>query len=167
MSDMRPNYSDYIKSDEWKERRVAALTRAHVRCEFCGREGGRFKNRRSDLDSKDRRYRVEDSNGLEVHHLHYRTLGDEQPADLIVLCTGDAGCHEQAHADPLFREALERRVELRELDPSTRLMRAAVRYVRTGDAIGVITDDGPSPPRHLIQAHAHATAELFNAANIR
>lgn len=96
-------YREYIESDAWKLRRVAALERSERRphkrrsylrwpvCEVCGRSGTSHKNSRSSLDSRDRRFRVEGSNGLHVHHLHYRTLGSEEPDDLIVLCT-DA-CH--------------------------------------------------------------------------
>ncbi len=121
-------YAEYIKSDEWKDRRVLALKRATTRerystsprCEFCGQAGSRFKKRRSDLDHRERKHRVDDSNGLEVHHLHYRTLGEELPEDLVVLCTDNLyarrkiGCHERAHLDPLFRDAVERLVERRE-----------------------------------------------------
>jgi len=31
---------------------------------------------------------------LHTHHIHYRTLGDEEPQDLIVLCDT---CHADAH----------------------------------------------------------------------
>lgn len=90
-----PDYRTYIRSDEWKLRRVAALHRAtrrdgyvpQPRCEVCGRAGYPHKNSGSSLDYRERRFRVEHSNGLEVHHLHYRNLGHEEPADLMVLCT--------------------------------------------------------------------------------
>jgi hypothetical protein len=133
------SYRSYINSDEWKDRRVTALQRSgggggSPACEMCGLRGDNHKNPRRSLGSRERRYRVDGSNGLEVHHLHYETLGSERPEDLIVLCTdvlyyemhdarveaamqnGDdlppvpeeIGCHERCHADPLFRAAVER-----------------------------------------------------------
>jgi hypothetical protein len=123
-------YGDYMQSDAWKERRRAALERAVdrtsslrlPRCEVCGRYGTRYKNRRSSLDSRERRFRVEGANGLHVHHVTYRNLGTEAPDELIVLCTDVAvwvesgyrdfskrvGCHERAHDDPDFRREVER-----------------------------------------------------------
>lgn len=124
------DYRTYIRSDEWMLRRVAALERSiagrYYRtpcCELCGRRGVAHKNPRNRLDSKDRRHRVDNSLGLEVHHITYRNLGREEPADLIVLCTDslylgnydissasttNVGCHERCHLDPLFRAAVER-----------------------------------------------------------
>lgn len=95
MSIGAPDYRTYIDSDDWKLRRVGALERSIRRgnymrapcCEVCGRTGTSHKNSRSRLDYRERQFRVEYSNGLEVHHLHYRTLGQEEPQDLIVLCT--------------------------------------------------------------------------------
>lgn len=120
-------YRDYIQSDEWKEKRAAALERSRSsdadappfhrppRCEMCGKNGGRHTNSRSSLDPRERRFRVDDSYGLQVHHVHYRTLGNEDPDDLIVLCTNRyiheaggrttiiQGCHERAHEDVHYR----------------------------------------------------------------
>lgn len=89
---MSVDYRSYMASNDWAVRRVAAIqrsvrsippTRISVpRCEVCGKAGISFKNR-----VEDRRYRHPDSNGLNVHHLHYRNLGQESPEDLIVLCT--------------------------------------------------------------------------------
>ena len=124
------DYHDYLQTDAWKERRRAALERAcdrrssfcQPRCEVCGRGGTFYKNPRSRLDSRERRFRVENANGLNVHHVSYRSLGAESPDDLIVLCTDVAvwaasgyadfssrvGCHERAHDDPVFRREVER-----------------------------------------------------------
>lgn len=136
------DYRSYIQSDPWKERRVAALERSkksstsrrNPACEMCGRAGDSHKNPSSRLDYSERRFRVDYSNGLEVHHLHYRTLGNEQPEDLIVLCTDGlyyedhdravqaamqtggefppypdrVGCHERCHDDPTFRADVAR-----------------------------------------------------------
>lgn len=130
-------YREYMRSDEWRERRKAALERASVRerylgprprCEVCGRQGMDYKNRLFDLDYRDRIYRVEYANGLEVHHLTYRNLGSEEPADLIVLCTSGLvfyhsgytdletlGCHERAHESRAFRLEVESIAREREL----------------------------------------------------
>ncbi len=124
------DYSTYINSREWGLLRVQALQRSMVQprfgaprpaCEACGQEGERHKKSRSDLDHKDRETRIEYSKGLEVHHLHYRNLGCEQPEDLIVLCTDslhgfrrNSGCHERTHSDPRIRNAVEQIVHHRE-----------------------------------------------------
>lgn len=114
---MGDDYRDYITSDAWARKRVEALRRTSggrsgaPHCEVCGRRGSPFKNR-----VKDRRLRHPNSNGLEVHHLHYRNLEDELPEDLIVLCTdvlwlstpGRLGCHEQVHLDFSFRQEVAR-----------------------------------------------------------
>ena len=132
----RTAYLAYLASDAWKARRMEALQRSAragdatpnyyskwPRCEVCGRSGSRYKNLRSSLDYRDARYRVDGANGLQVHHLHYRTLGRETPGDLIVLCTdvavwiasgyrdltSRAGCHERAHDDATFRAEVARR----------------------------------------------------------
>lgn len=124
-------YREYIASDEWKLRRVAALERSAKKaprrtyftywpkCEVCGTHGTHHKNSRSSLDSRERQFRVDGSNGLHVHHITYERLGDENPDDLIVLCTDvcyydavrrmrigplpeRAGCHEWAHQHRAF-----------------------------------------------------------------
>jgi hypothetical protein len=134
---MTVDYRTYIRSDEWMLRRVAALQRTIVRtqyvpqprCEVCGRPGRSHKNSRSSLDWKDRQFRVEYSLGLQVHHLHYRNLGQEEPEDLIVLCTDvlyaddyyrltpeqrvgwtfmGRGCHSRVHNDPAFKREVQR-----------------------------------------------------------
>ena len=60
-------YINYLKSKLWKERRYAALERAGFKCQFekCG-----------------------ENQSLEVHHKTYDRLGNEEPGDLIVLCSG-------------------------------------------------------------------------------
>jgi hypothetical protein len=66
-------YAAYRKTPECQTRRRAILNRAKGTCEGC---------RRSD--------------DLEVHHLHYYTVGSEKPEDLRALCRS---CHEEAHSD--------------------------------------------------------------------
>lgn len=64
-------YSEYLHSLVWRNKRRAALKAAGWRCEKC-----------------------RSSNDLEVHHLNYARLGDERPQDLRVLC---AKCHDETH----------------------------------------------------------------------
>lgn len=83
--DEAPEYEAYIHSGEWasKTARMRAM-RPWKDCERCLRKpmGG----------------------PLEVHHLHYRTLGNESPRDLIVVCRA---CHEAAHGSPVVQAELE------------------------------------------------------------
>jgi len=60
-------YIQYLKSNQWKQRRYAALERAKFKCQFekCGET--RF---------------------LSAHHKTYKRLGNEDPGDLIILCSG-------------------------------------------------------------------------------
>src|SRR3546814_2939159 len=60
--------------------------------------------------SEDSRYRVENAVGLEVHHLNYRSLGQEEPQDLIVLCT-----------DALFLDEYDVATELRSEEHTSEL----------------------------------------------
>lgn len=63
-------YVAYLDSPAWRATRAAAIRRAGRRCSTCGATGP-----------------------LEVHHRHYRTLGAEAWADLVVLCPA---CHQAA-----------------------------------------------------------------------
>ena len=66
-------YERYLNnSSEWQAQRRRAWLRADYACEQCGA-------------------RAE----LNIHHVHYRTLGAERPDDLIVLCST---CHREEHA---------------------------------------------------------------------
>lgn len=56
------------------------------------------------------RLRVPFTNGLEVHHVHYRNLGCEEAADLIVLCWE---CHERTHEELGFKLEVRRIAEER------------------------------------------------------
>ena len=60
-------YINYLKSKKWKARRYAALERAKFKCQF------------------DECFERE---SLNVHHKTYDRLGNEDPGDLIVLCSG-------------------------------------------------------------------------------
>jgi 5-methylcytosine-specific restriction endonuclease McrA len=68
-----PEYVDYIHSDRWREFRRKAIRNALGRCERCG-----------------------SGVNLQVHHLHYRSLGRERFADVAVVC---APCHLEADAE--------------------------------------------------------------------
>jgi len=66
------NYQSYLKSSAWREKRKNALSKVDYKCEDCGAENIR----------------------LEVHHLNYNTIFNEDLQDLIVLC---CDCHKARH----------------------------------------------------------------------
>ena len=57
-------YESYMHSKEWRQRRFAKLEQAGNHCQYCG-----------EID------------GLQVHHLTYTHLGNEQSNELVALCT--------------------------------------------------------------------------------
>lgn len=65
-------YSDYLKTDHWREIREVALNNAGHRCQLCNT----------------------DQKTLHVHHRTYERRGFEWLSDLIVLC---ASCHATFH----------------------------------------------------------------------
>ena len=65
------DYRTYLESDAWQRQRRSALLFARNRCQVCNKSGR-----------------------LDVHHRTYERLGDERPADLIVLCRD---CHRLFH----------------------------------------------------------------------
>ena len=69
--DPKRDYSAWLETDEWQRIRQEAIERADNCCADCG------ATRR-----------------LQVHHLHYRNIGTEQPEDLVVLCES---CHIGRH----------------------------------------------------------------------
>lgn len=72
----RPNYGKYAKrkkylaSSKWKNKRKKKL-KIISSCEHCN-----------------------DSERLEIHHKHYRSVGNEDMDDLMVLCHD---CHKKEH----------------------------------------------------------------------
>ena len=66
----KSDYSKYLKSDEWCEKRDKILKERKV-CELC-----------------------EDAENLHVHHLTYENLHNEKEEDLILLCKS---CHFAVH----------------------------------------------------------------------
>src|SRR5438128_393050 len=80
-------YRARIASSGWERMRIERIAASYGKCEGC------------------RRYLP---NELQLHHLHYRTLGNEQPEDLDLLCRK---CHERADASrrvDVFRQQMRR-----------------------------------------------------------
>lgn len=69
-------YTERLASPEWARLRAAVSKAQRGRCKGCGRKNDH-----------------EVGTPLELHHLHYRTLGREKPADVVLLCKY---CHEVA-----------------------------------------------------------------------
>jgi hypothetical protein len=76
-------YADYLQTDHWKQLRDRKVAASDNRCERCG-----F-------------YAQRDHEGLlwgiDVHHLTYEHLGQEDLADLETLCRT---CHREQHGIP-------------------------------------------------------------------
>jgi len=66
------NYQKYIQSDKWKEKRERVIKERKC-CEQCG-----------------------STENLQVHHLTYKRLGNEDDRDLMLLCQN---CHQHIHTD--------------------------------------------------------------------
>ncbi len=65
-----------MRSENWHKKALERKQIDNYRCAMCGR-----------LESQ--------SKGLQVHHIHYKTLGDENPyTDLVTLC---GRCHILIH----------------------------------------------------------------------
>jgi hypothetical protein len=69
--DLKQKYQEYLKSDDWRQKRTAKLARAKYRCAICG-----------------------DGKKLHVHHLIYRQWFNVRMSDLRVLCER---CHGVSH----------------------------------------------------------------------
>ena len=67
----RKDYKEYLKSQDWKDKRKAKLIEADHKCFICN-----------------------SSVRLEVHHLVYKNFFDVLPNDLVVLCYR---CHKLTH----------------------------------------------------------------------
>lgn len=72
-------YREYLRSEHWKTRRMAALRARGFICEDCGNEA------------------------TEVHHLSYERLGEEWPEDLLIVCSD---CHRTRHGKTLQEQPL-------------------------------------------------------------
>jgi hypothetical protein len=64
-------YKQYLRSPEWRRRRVAVIVRAKGRCERC------------------RLWPI-----VNLHHLSYANLGNEPLTDLLGVCSK---CHKELH----------------------------------------------------------------------
>ena len=69
--DNKGQYAEYLKSGHWKKVRSEAIAAANNRCQICNRVGK-----------------------LNVHHRTYERVGEEDPSDLVVLCSS---CHATFH----------------------------------------------------------------------
>jgi hypothetical protein len=67
-----PLYQEYLRSEEWKQKRSEVLYRDGNCCQLCG-----------------------DEDNLRVHHLTYNRVGDEALFDLVTLCSH---CHANEHS---------------------------------------------------------------------
>lgn len=63
-------YQAYLASDDWKERRDEAMSRANGQCEICTAPAS------------------------DIHHLSYQNIGAELPSDLMAVCRV---CHLAIH----------------------------------------------------------------------
>ena len=71
-------YDRYIQSVAWERKRLERLEIDGHACVMCGRPEDRCRN------------------GLQVHHISYTRLGNEDVGnDLVSLCPG---CHKKIHA---------------------------------------------------------------------
>lgn len=69
----RQQYQDYLRSEEWKERRIMLLEEADWICDECGEPA------------------------TCLHHLKYDNIGDEElDEDVIPLCNQ---CHRDIHEE--------------------------------------------------------------------
>ena len=66
---------DHLRSEYW---RLLKLNKLVHQGNYCGKCGKLSKQ-------------------LDLHHLHYRTLGYETLDDVILLCSGPNGCHQKQH----------------------------------------------------------------------
>ncbi len=72
-NDFPDRYRQSISSEQWKILKRKVIEQRGNRCQRCGQEGA----------------------SLALHHLHYRSLGTEQPEDVELLCRE---CHTAADA---------------------------------------------------------------------
>jgi 5-methylcytosine-specific restriction endonuclease McrA len=70
--EITPEYRQYLQSKHWQEIKTKALAKADGHCQMCGKEHTK----------------------LNVHHIHYYTVGHESLEDLLVLCPK---CHAKTH----------------------------------------------------------------------
>ncbi len=69
-------YKNYVRSREWKRKKLERLAIDDYRCVMCGRHISRCST-------------------LQVHHITYKNLGHENA--LADLCTVCGSCHKKLH----------------------------------------------------------------------
>ena len=69
------SYEQFLGTSHWRNRARAMMSYAGGRCQTCNASPS-------------------EDNPLEVHHRHYRTVGNERPIDLVALCRQ---CHQLIH----------------------------------------------------------------------
>ncbi len=77
----RYNKHQYLRSPEWKSKRLQALKSAGYSCQMCGAQ-----------------------TSLHVHHITYTNLYRETPADLACVCEH---CHSAIHSHHGFPQTLK------------------------------------------------------------
>lgn len=70
-NDFPDRYHKRISSTEWKKLRLEVIEQQGNRCQHCGKDGI----------------------SLALHHKHYKSMGNEQPQDVELLCSD---CHATA-----------------------------------------------------------------------
>jgi hypothetical protein len=103
----RKRYQRYLRTPHWHRMRLRVLQRAGGQCE------GELSGPATPYEPWGSVTRCPATTTLQVHHLHYNTLGHESLTDLLCLC---AACHAFDHLnacalceEPIFesREDLE------------------------------------------------------------
>ena len=67
---LKEEYARYLKSPKWRAKWQAVMKRDGYKCRFCGKKA------------------------VNVHHLTYARIFNEQPYDLVAICKS---CHETLH----------------------------------------------------------------------
>lgn len=68
-------YERYLRSKEWRELKAYLIERRGLKCEICGKI-------------------KKDPRQVNIHHITYKRLFNELPADLLILCIP---CHKKQH----------------------------------------------------------------------
>lgn len=68
-------YYEYLKSEDWRNKRMKTLLRDNMKCRCCGEKA------------------------TQVHHITYDNLGFEKDIDLLSVC---AECHKKIHSEEVF-----------------------------------------------------------------
>jgi phage terminase large subunit GpA-like protein len=75
LTERQKEYSKYLRSQDWKDRRTVLADQWNNKCACCG-----------------------GNNILQLHHLNYDSLGTETIYDVVLLCKG---CHCDIHHNRL------------------------------------------------------------------